>query len=98
MENSFIESFNGRLRDEGLNTHQFISLVDAQQHLDRWRENYNAVPPHSALDDRTPDEMRRAHEATDTGETQVSPVRLTNDRQTGSRHHEEVTRLNLVPV
>ncbi len=98
VENTFIESFNGRLRDEGLNTHQFISLVDAQQHLDRWREDYNAVRPHSALDDRTPEEMRRAHEATGAGETQVSPVRLTDDRKTGSCHHEEAPRLNLVPV
>ena len=54
VENSFIESLNGRLRDEGLNTQQFISLSDAQRQLDLWRCDYNAVRPHSALGDRTP--------------------------------------------
>ncbi len=98
VENTFIESFNGRLRDEGLNTHQFISLSDAQQHLDRWREDYNAVRPHSALDDRTPDEIRLAHETADAGGTQVSSLRLTEDRQTGSAHHVEAVRLNVALV
>ena len=98
VENTFIESFNGRLRDEGLNTQQFISLADTQQHLDRWRYDYNAVRPHSALGDRTPDEMRQAHEATEAGDTRVSRLRFTTDRQTGSRHHDEAARLNNVPV
>ena len=98
VENTFIESFNGRLRDEGLNTQQFISLSDAQRQLDLWRCDYNAVRPHSALGDRTPNEMRQAHEAAKAGDTQVSPLRLTDDRQTGSRHDDEAARLNLVPV
>ena len=42
--------------------------------------------------------MRQAHEATEVGDTQVSPLRLTDDRQTGSRHDDETARLNLVPV
>ena len=37
VENTFIESFNGRQRDEGLNTRQFVSLSDAQQQLELWR-------------------------------------------------------------
>ena len=54
VENTFIESFNGRLRDEGLNTQLFISLADTQQHLDRWRYDYHAVRPHSALETARP--------------------------------------------
>ena len=57
VENAFIESFNGRLRDECLNAHVFTSVREAQQVLDAWRHDYNHVRPHSALQDRTPVEM-----------------------------------------
>ena len=57
VENAFIESFNGRLRDECLNAHVFDSTVDAQRVLDAWRHDYNHVRPRSALQDRTPVEM-----------------------------------------
>jgi len=57
VENAFIESFNGRLRDECLNAHVFVSTIDAQRVLDAWRQDYNHVRPHSALQDRTPVEM-----------------------------------------
>lgn len=77
---TFIESSDRPLRDEGLNTQQFLSLADVQRQLDLRRCDYYVVRPHSALDDRTPNEMRRAHEA---GDTQVSPLRLTDDRQPG---------------
>ena len=54
VENAFIESFNGKLRDECLNSHVFVSVMEAQQVLDAWREDYNLVRPHSSLQDRTP--------------------------------------------
>jgi putative transposase len=54
VENAFIESFNGRLRDECLNAHVFGSTREAQHVLDAWRHDYNHVRPHSALQDRTP--------------------------------------------
>ena len=54
VENAFIESFNGRLRDECLNAHVFGSTVEAQHVLDAWRDDYNHVRPHSSLQDRTP--------------------------------------------
>ncbi len=54
VENGFIESFNGRLRDECLNVEWFASLTDAQVKLATWRDHYNHQRPHSALDDRTP--------------------------------------------
>ena len=41
VENAHIESFNGRLRDECLNVHQFVSLDDARQKIEAWRHDYN---------------------------------------------------------
>src|SRR5690606_40219253 len=49
MENAYIESFNGRLRDECLNLHWFIDLSDAREKLRAWREDYNHERPHTAL-------------------------------------------------
>ena len=57
VENAFIESFKGKLRDECLNSPIFAMAVDAQRVLDGWRDDYNAVRPHSALGDRTPAEV-----------------------------------------
>jgi putative transposase len=57
VENSYIESFNGRLRDECLNVEVFLDLADARRKLDKWRNDYNQQRPHSALADRTPDEF-----------------------------------------
>ena len=48
-QNTFIESFNGRLRDECLNETLFSSLRDARYESCRWQENYNQVRPNSAL-------------------------------------------------
>ena len=57
VDNAFIESFNGKLRDECLNSHVFASVAEAQVVLEAWRDDYNAVRPHSALQDRTPAAM-----------------------------------------
>ncbi len=59
VENSYIESFNGRLRDECLNGEVFFNLMDAREKLERWRCDYNQKRPHSALADRTPEEFVR---------------------------------------
>lgn len=53
-ENGYIESFNGRLRDECLNAEVFFSVSDARQKLERWRRDYNEERPHSALGGKTP--------------------------------------------
>jgi putative transposase len=55
-DNAHIESFNGRVRDECLNVHQFVSLAHAQRDLDLWRVDYNTTRPHSSLGDLTPSE------------------------------------------
>jgi putative transposase len=54
VENSYIESFNGRLRDECLNVEVFFALADVRDKLERWRQDYNQVRPHSALGDNAP--------------------------------------------
>jgi putative transposase len=55
-QNAYVESFNGKLRDECLEVHWFTSLVDAREVIETWRRDYNEVRPHSSLDDRTPAE------------------------------------------
>ena len=62
-DNAFVESFNGRLRDECLNETLFASLPHAREVLDSWRADYNGVRPHSALANRTPEEFRAHHMA-----------------------------------
>jgi putative transposase len=60
VENAHIESFNGRLREECLNASWFRNLFDARRQIERWREHYNHVRPHSALQFRTPNEFALA--------------------------------------
>jgi putative transposase len=54
VDNAFAESFNGRLRDECLNTHWFLSLADARRTIEAWRVAYNTARPHRALGRRPP--------------------------------------------
>jgi putative transposase len=60
VENGYIESFNGRLRDECLNVEVFLDLADAQSKIESWKHDYNQQRPHSALADRTPQEFAQA--------------------------------------
>jgi putative transposase len=80
VENGFIESFNGKLRDECLNSHVFTSVAEAQTVLDAWRDDYNHVRPHSSLQDRTPAAMgamwvdsREARESTAVRKDRLEP-------------------------
>ena len=59
VQNSFIESFNGRFRDECLNANWFENLADARCKIEAWRQEYNQHRPHSALAYRTPEEFAR---------------------------------------
>jgi putative transposase len=59
VQNGYIESFNGRLRDECLNGEIFFNLTDAREKLEDWRRDYNQKRPHSGLADRTPEEFAR---------------------------------------
>jgi putative transposase len=68
VENAFIEAFNGRLRDECLNVHQFASIDDARAKIEAWRIDYNHHRPHSSLGHLTPNEFIRRRQAIRTAE------------------------------
>jgi len=63
QQNGFIESFNGKLRDECLNETLFSSLVKAKETLKEWRDDYNQQRPHSSLGNLTPQEFAEEKEA-----------------------------------
>ena len=68
VENAFIESFNGRLRDECLNVHQFTSMAEVQHIIEAWRLDYNQRRPHSSLGHLTPNEFVAQRQALQTAE------------------------------
>lgn len=57
IENAYIESFNGRLRQECLNQCWFSSLEDAKMQVEAWRLDYNAHRPHTSLGNQTPEQF-----------------------------------------
>lgn len=69
IQNAFCESFNGRLRDECLNEHDFTSLEEVQATLAAWREHYNRERPHKSLAWRTPEEFASSVSTTPTTKT-----------------------------
>lgn len=74
-QNCFVESFNGRFRDECLNQHVFHSLAHAKDLIEEWRFDYNHVRPHTSLDDLTPDEFARAQVKIQAGEPNPKPAK-----------------------
>lgn len=64
VQNAYIESFNGRLRDECLNESWFKNLDEARAIIEDWRIDYNRVRPHSSLDNLTPEEYAGRHKTT----------------------------------
>jgi putative transposase len=56
-QNAYVESFNGKFRDECLNEHWFANLREAREKIEDWRQDYNRRRPHSALGYRTPEEF-----------------------------------------
>ena len=62
MQNGAVESFNGKVRDEFLNQHWFMSLREAKELAKSWREDYNERRPHSALNGLSPNEFKKALE------------------------------------
>jgi len=57
VDNAFIESSGGSLRDECLNINWFLSIEDARSKLEAWRRDYNEFRPHSSLGNMTPSEF-----------------------------------------
>jgi putative transposase len=90
QQNAFVESFNGRFRDECLNEEVFASLAEARALIEAWRRDYNNVRPHSANGGLTPNEAL----------IQAAGDRLRNptssaDRPLPSRHPERYKRRGL---
>ena len=81
VENAFIESFNGRLRQECLNQHYFLDLAEARRMIEAWRLRYNDVRPHRTLAGLTPEAFARqwqeANSNPTTPELSQQPVQCT---------------------
>lgn len=71
VDNAFIESFNGKFRDECLNQNWFMSLEHARNVIGQWRTDYNEERPHSSLGDLTPCEFMRIAEERTAGDTLI---------------------------
>ena len=59
MQNGYIETFNGKLRDECLNENWFLSLKDAENIIENWRWDYNEHRPHTSLKGLSPEQFAR---------------------------------------
>ena len=76
-DNAMVESFNGRLRQECLNEHWFMSLADARTKIEAWRRHYNESRPHGALDRKRRlefDRCSRPHPAASTDKEPENPT------------------------
>ena len=96
MQNGFVESFNGRLRDECLNEHLFDTLKHAREIIEEWRIDYNTNRPHSSLNGLTPTEFaarpdqgqnwnRLSYERGQVGE-HVTPIYMTPGAASAKSH------------
>ena len=84
IENCFVESFNGRFRDECLNEHWFLDLDDARRIIEAWRLDYNARRPHSSLAYQTPEEFASSHQG-------HAPDGMTNSAKGAQYHQPELS-------
>jgi putative transposase len=78
MQNGYIESFNGKFRDECLNEHWFQSLGQARAEIASWRRDYNEVRPHSSLGRIPPRQFAEQHRqrAGDAAQPLVTPIEI----------------------
>ena len=67
IQNALIESYNGRMRDELLNTCWWRTVEEAREAITAYRIDYNQVRPHGSLDQRTPEEFAKTLKASDSG-------------------------------
>jgi putative transposase len=74
VDNAFIESFNGKCRDECLNEQLFVTIDHARSALEHWRVDYNHARPHSSLGNLTPEAYARKHRVGTT--TELESLRL----------------------
>jgi putative transposase len=96
VDNGYIESFNGRLRDECLNVETFFDLSDVREKLERWRLDYNQARPHSALGDRSPEEfVREWKESSAASSRTAGPA---NQAPAGAVHCSDTADPKLTPL
>ncbi len=93
MQNGFVESFNGRLRDECLNEHLFANLNEARQIIEEWRIDYNTNRPHTSLNGLTPTEFATRPNR---GQT-LKQTLLINEGKLGSRSRH-IARFILIGI
>jgi putative transposase len=102
MENGYVESFNGRFRDECLNENWFIDLADARRKIAQWKQDYNEARPHSSLQYRTPVEFAAqsaasfysegvGQEASNAGPLPHTPIPATKEGVRGEQNPEKVS-------
>jgi putative transposase len=101
MENGYVESFNGRFRDECLNENWFTDLADAREKIAEWKQDYNESRPHSSLQYRTPVEFAAlaasfyrdgvGQEASNAGPLPHTPIPATQDGAWGEQKPEKVS-------
>ena len=101
MENGYVESFNGRFRDECLNENWFSDLADAREKIAQWRQDYNEKRPHSSLQYRTPVEFAAqaagfyrnevGQEAPDAGPLPHPPILAAEEGMWGDQQPEKVS-------
>jgi len=82
-QNAFIESFNGKFRDECLNENWFLTLQEAREKIEMWRRDYNQARPHSALGYQTPEEF--AAQAAARGASPPTPLALPTQELTSTQ-------------
>jgi putative transposase len=85
VQNAFIESFNGKFRDECLNENWFVSLAEAREKIESWRKDYNQVRPHSALGYQTPEEFAARGAALRSPPAPYEPHREEEQKQENTR-------------
>lgn len=86
-QNGYIESFNGKCRDECLNENYFVDIPDCRTITEAWKQDYNHERPHSALGNRTPAEFRAA--AAD-GNLRTGSVVVETGSTTGQDSHRKL--------
>jgi len=81
QQNAYVESFNGKFREECLNEHWFVSVEEAREKIEAWRRDYNGQRPHSALGYQTPEEFAAARLASPPTPVVLLPKTLTNSSE-----------------
>ena len=79
-ENAYIESFNGKFRDECLNEHWFITMAQARRVIELWRIEYNTERPHSSIGNITPEEYAEKLRAQINGPSLLSTADSRSER------------------